>query len=84
MLFIPPNLRGAFDQRHQTLGGERWPGLSVGDATLVSSPAVQAALGPACRCTLEPPDGPVGRKHNCQLVRPSDRGSPVERRGVFN
>ena len=22
---IPPNLRGAFDQRHQTLGGERWP-----------------------------------------------------------
>jgi hypothetical protein len=30
---IPPSLRGAFDQRLQTLGGERWPVGGVGDAT---------------------------------------------------
>jgi len=39
----PASYRGVSVQHLQTRGGERWPGRGVGDATLVSRPAVQAA-----------------------------------------
>jgi hypothetical protein len=46
-----PHQRGAFDQRRQTWGGERWPGRGVGDATQTpfrrSKPLVSGA--PAAR-----------------------------------
>jgi hypothetical protein len=45
---IPPRYRGAFDQRLQTRGGERWPGHDLASEMRCKGPAVQAALVPAC------------------------------------
>ena len=45
---IPPRYRGAFDQRLQTRGGERWPGHDLASEMRCKGLAVQAALVPAC------------------------------------
>ena len=44
---IPPRYRGVSDQRLQTRGGERWPGVSLAAEMRWKGPAVQAAKPPA-------------------------------------
>lgn len=44
---IPPRYRGVSDQRLQTRGGERWPGISLAAEMRWKGPAVQAAKPPA-------------------------------------
>src|SRR4029079_3043443 len=45
---IPPRYRGAFDQRLQTRGGERWPGHDLASEMRCKGLAVQDALVPEC------------------------------------
>ena len=87
MLTIPPNLRGAFDQRHQTLGGERWlkgaleirrkcPSSGPSRAVRVSKPGVLGmGSAPAER------RGPwVVHQNGAEQTSNTARGTPKVRR----
>ena len=79
---IPPRYRGAFDQRLQTRGGERWPGHDLASEMRCKGPAVQAASGPA-RLVCAPRSLTAGRPGRpVRGRRPSAMASSVGKRGA--
>jgi len=79
---IPPRYRGAFDQRLQTRGGERWPGHDLASEMRCRGPAVQAASGPA-RLVCAPRSLTAGRPGRpVRGRRPSAMASSVGKRGA--